>query len=86
MSTLCLDRKLHSFFDLGLKKGLNKTGFILVRFPLQPYLTTKFLESCTIHHLRYVIFSGGVPGMFRVMTLLFADCTVEPVTGSPFLS
>ncbi|CAL6313434.1 unnamed protein product [Bathycoccus prasinos] len=37
MSTLCLDRKLHSFFDLGLKKGLNKTGFILVR--------PKFLES-----------------------------------------
>jgi len=38
MSTLRLDRERHSFFDLGLKKGLNKTGIILVRFPLQTYL------------------------------------------------
>ena len=38
MSTLRLDRERHSFFDLGLKKGLKKTGFILVRFPLQTYL------------------------------------------------
>ncbi|CAL6385500.1 unnamed protein product [Bathycoccus prasinos] len=51
MSTLCLDRKRHSFFDLGLKKGLNKTGFILVRFPLQPYLITSLIRFTQGHEV-----------------------------------